>query len=70
MHPGVFAFIELFIILLIVVIIYNAYQGKNLQLSLHLNFVLLVVSLLKFVFLLHITYTGAPMCSVAKTIYC
>ncbi len=70
MHPALLALIEFVIILLVVVIIYNSYKGKNLQLAMHLNLVILLVAIIKFCFLLYISFIGAPLCSVAQSLYC
>lgn len=70
MHAGLLALIEFVFVLLIGVIIYNSSQGKNAQLSLHLNLVILFLAIIKLVFLLYMTYQGISVCSMAQTLYC
>ncbi len=70
MHAGLLALIEFVFVLLIGVIIYNSSQGKNAQLSLHLNLVILFLATIKLVFLLYMTYQGISVCSMAQTLYC
>lgn len=70
MHAGLLALIEFVFVLLIGVIIYNSSQGKNAQLSLHLNLVILFLAIIKLVFLLYMTYQGFSVCSMAQTLYC
>ena len=56
MHAGLLALIEFVFVLLIGVIIYNSSQGKNAQLSLHLNLVILFLAIIKLIFLLYMTH--------------
>jgi fumarate reductase subunit C len=70
MHAGLLALIEFVFVLLIGVIIYNSSQGKNAQLSLHLNLVILFLAIIKLVFLLYMTHQGISVCSMAQTLYC
>lgn len=70
MHTGLMAFIEFFVVLLLVVIIYNAYKKNNAELSLHLNIVILFVAVLKLLYLIYLSMNNISLCQIAQSLYC
>lgn len=70
MDTCLMAFIEFFIVLLLVVIIYNAYKKNNAELSLHLNIVILFVAVLKLLYLIYLSMNKISLCEATQSLYC
>ncbi len=70
MDTCLMVFIEFFIVLLLVVIIYNAYKRNNTELSLHLNLVVLFVAVLKLLYLLYLSANNVSLCEASRELYC
>jgi predicted branched-subunit amino acid permease len=70
MNTGLMAFVEFFVVLLLVVIIYNAYKKNNTELSLHLNIVILFVAVLKLLYLIYLSMNNISLCQMAQILYC
>ena len=66
----IYAFIDLFFLLLIGVIVFVSYEQKNFKLSLGLNLAILVMLFLKMVMYLFGLYNNWTMCDLSTKLFC
>ena len=62
--------IELFFVLLLIIIIKNIKEKKNLDLSLNFNYIILFFAVLKLFIFSYMSFNGITMCQLSKQIYC
>jgi len=65
-----FILIEIIFLMMIGLIIYHAQYGKNLQLSLGLNKIILIIGVIKLVYLTHSFNRNMSICDLSKELYC
>ena len=65
-----FILIELIFLMMIWLIIYHAEKGKNIQLSLGLNKIILIIGVIKLIYLTHCLRRNMSVCDLSQELYC
>jgi len=65
-----FILIELIFLMMIWLIIYHAEKGKNIQLSLGLNKIILIIGVIKLLYLTRSMKRDMSICDLSRELYC
>lgn len=65
-----FVLIELIFLMMIWLIIYHAEKGNNIQLSLGLNKIILIIGVIKLIYLTRSMKRDISICDLSRELYC